>query len=57
MDDVFVIQNCLNGACNGIHLDDFELKVGVRRDHVRGIMRQVNAALAPYEGIEPGRAQ
>ncbi|MER6949986.1 hypothetical protein ABT294_38820 [Nonomuraea sp. NPDC000554] len=43
-DDVSLINNALNEVCNGIHLDDDDLRIrmGFRRDEIQAALTTIN---------------
>jgi hypothetical protein len=40
-----IISNCMNEACNGLSISDFEIRVGAERDEAQGMLDKLLSAL------------
>jgi hypothetical protein len=48
-DELLIINNCLNEACNAIDPWEFSIRVGVEVDEARSLLRRVGSTL---DGID-----
>ncbi len=47
--DLPIINNSLNEVCNGLHVDDFEKKIGVTKSHAQQLLKKVHRNIAKQE--------
>lgn len=41
VEDLALLNNSLNEVCNGIHVDEFELRLGTSREYAKKMLEQL----------------
>jgi hypothetical protein len=47
LDELVLLNNCLNEVCNGVHIDDweFQTRIGSPRSSVRSLLDKIHASI------------